>query len=383
MAKSPRASSDRELVRHDVTRGEDTYSRVAAQIEDDGQQLSVQIDFKSTLPNPQAGSDSEGQLSLGGVPQGRLTQKYIRVNGVPRKASDLVGQIKAVMFSADDLELVYGPPSVRRRYLDILISQLDRRYLRALQRYQRVIYQRNHPNNLDFVITMLPTGKEVKEVTIGNHGIVNYTKDNFIYIDMSTILPKDSIEISQQLKKKGISMLDAPVARLVQNAIDGTLLILVGGEKEEYDLSKSMLSCMGNDVVYCGTSGSGSKMKIINNYMSILLNIITAETLVLADSSGINRDLAIELMSTTAAGKGHMNLTYPAKVFKNDISPGFKNSLALKDLRLAIEHAKNEGLDLKTGKTVEKIYTNAIDLDYGNFDWTSMYKFIKENSNFD
>ena len=242
---------------------------------------------------------------------------------------------------------------------------------------------KNIPNNLDFVITMLPTGKEVKEVTIGNHGIVNYTKDNFIYIDMSTILPKDSIEISQQLKRKGISMLDAPVARLVQNAIDGTLLILVGGEKEEYDLSTSMLKCMGSDVVYCGTSGSGSKMKIINNYMSILLNIITAETLALADSSGINRDLAIELMSTTAAGKGHMNLTYPAKVFKNDISPGFKNSLALKDLRLAIEHAKNEGLDLKTGKTVEKIYTNAIDLDYGNFDWTSMYKFIKENSNFD
>ena len=62
---------------------------------------------------------------------------------------------------------------------------------------------KNIPNNLDFVITMLPTGKEVKEVTIGNYGIFNYTKDNFIYIDMSTILPKDSIEISQQLKKKG------------------------------------------------------------------------------------------------------------------------------------------------------------------------------------
>jgi len=242
---------------------------------------------------------------------------------------------------------------------------------------------KNIPNNLDFVITMLPTGKEVKEVTLGYNGIVNYTKNKFIYIDMSTILPQDSTEISQKLNKYGISMLDAPVARLVQNAIDGTLLILVGGNKEEYDLSKSILSCMGSDVVYCGQSGSGSKMKIINNYMSILLNIITAETLVLVDSSGIDRDLAIELMSTTAAGKGHMNLTYPAKVFKNDITPGFKNSLALKDLRLAIEHAKNEGLDLKTGKTVEKIYKNAIDLDYGNFDWTSMFKFIKENSNFD
>ena len=247
----------------------------------------------------------------------------------------------------------------------------------------RIENLKNIPNNLDFIITMLPTGKEVKEVTIGNHGIVNHTKDKFIYIDMSTILPQDSIEISQKLNKHGISMLDAPVARLVQNAIDGTLLILVGGNKEEYDLSKSILSCMGSDVIYCGKSGSGSKMKIINNYMSILLNIITAETLVLADSSGIDRNLAIELMSTTAAGKGHMKLTYPAKVFKNDISPGFKNSLALKDLRLAIEHAKNEGLDLKTGKTVEKIYKNAIDLEYGNFDWTSMYKFVKENSNFD
>ena len=242
---------------------------------------------------------------------------------------------------------------------------------------------KNIPNNLDFIITMLPTGKEVKEVTIGNDGIVNYIKGNFIYIDMSTILPQDSKEIYYKLNKYGISMLDAPVARLVQNAIDATLLILVGGNKEDYDLSKSILSCMGSDVVYCGTSGSGSKMKIINNYMSILLNVITAETLALADSSGIDRDLAIELMSTTAAGKGHMSLTYPAKIFKNDISPGFKNSLALKDLRLAIEHAKNEGLDLKTGKTVEKIYTNAIDLDYGNFDWTSMYKFIKEISNFD
>ena len=169
---------------------------------------------------------------------------------------------------------------------------------------------KNIPNNLDFIITMLPTGKEVKEVTIGNDGIVNYIKGNFIYIDMSTILPQDSKEIYYKLNKYGISMLDAPVARLVQNAIDATLLILVGGNKEDYDLSKSILSCMGSDVVYCGNSGSGSKMKIINNYMSILLNVITAETLALADSSGIDRDLAIKLMSTTAAGKGHMNLTY-------------------------------------------------------------------------
>ena len=71
-------------------------------------------------------------------------QKYVRVNGAPRRESGLIGQLNAVMFSADDLELIYGSPSVRRRYLDILISQLDPSYLRSLQRYQRIVQQRNH-----------------------------------------------------------------------------------------------------------------------------------------------------------------------------------------------------------------------------------------------
>ena len=85
------------------------------------------------------GDDAENVGLLGGI----SVQKYIRVNGVPRRASALVGQLNAVMFSAEDMELVYGPPSVRRRYMDILISQLDRQYLRTLQRYQRVVTQRN------------------------------------------------------------------------------------------------------------------------------------------------------------------------------------------------------------------------------------------------
>ena len=103
----------------------------------------MQIDFRTILAPP------DGSESLGDVPQrtlhdGMSVQKYLRVNGAPRRASDLIGQVTAVMFSADDLQLVYGSPTVRRRYMDILISQLDRRYLRALQRYQRVVVQRNH-----------------------------------------------------------------------------------------------------------------------------------------------------------------------------------------------------------------------------------------------
>jgi DNA replication and repair protein RecF len=142
VAKSPRASSDRELIRWQAAQLEETYSRVAATVAHDGEQMKVQLDFRS-VPAQDAEAPEDDAASRRG-PESISTQKYIRVNGVPRRASELVGQVNAVMFSAEDLELVHGPPPVRRRYLDILVSQLDRRYLRALQRYQRVVYQRNH-----------------------------------------------------------------------------------------------------------------------------------------------------------------------------------------------------------------------------------------------
>ncbi len=143
IAKSARATADREMVRWQ-SGDEETYSRVAATIQQDGEPLRVQIDFKGIPSSNDAADDTEYSPDHRNGPESRQVQKYIRINGVPRRASDLVGQVNAVMFTANDLELVYGPPSLRRRYLDILISQVDRAYLRALQRYQRVVYQRNH-----------------------------------------------------------------------------------------------------------------------------------------------------------------------------------------------------------------------------------------------
>ena len=235
----------------------------------------------------------------------------------------------------------------------------------------------------EFVISMLPIGKNVKDVALGEDGIINQDNTDLIYIDMSTILPADTIEVSNKLLEKNIQMLDAPVARLVNNAIDGTLLIMVGGSLEGFSKIEQILKCMGSDVVYCGEIGSGSKMKIINNYMAIVSNIVTAETLSLVHKSGIDQKLAIDLMSTTAAGKGHMNFSYPKKVLIDDIGPGFKNALALKDLLLAIEHGESEGIDLVSGKSVASVYEQAMDTEYRDLDWTAMFNFIKKTNNLD
>ena len=230
----------------------------------------------------------------------------------------------------------------------------------------------------DFVITMLPNGNNVKDVCLGEEGLLKQEKKDYIHIDMSTILPADSITINKEFELQNIKMFDAPVARLVNNAIDGTLLILVGGDNDKFGEIKPLLETMGSDVVYCGNSGSGSKMKIINNYMSIVSNIVTAETLSLVEKSGIDLNLAINLLTTTAAGKGHLNVSYPIKVLKNDVSPGFKNTLALKDLKLALEQGSLDGIDLSTGKSALKIYEGAEKTQYKDLDWTSMFNYMKE-----
>ena len=238
-------------------------------------------------------------------------------------------------------------------------------------------------NDRDYIITMLPNGNNVKEVCLSDNGLLKQNMKDYIYIDMSTILPTDSIDINKEFKLHNILMYDAPVARLVSNAIDGTLLILVGGDKDKFEIIKPLLETMGSDVVYCGKSGSGSKMKIINNYMSIVSNIVTAETLSLVKKSGIDLDLAINLLTTTAAGKGHLNVSYPIKVLNNDVSPGFKNSLALKDLKLALEQGSLDGINLNTGKTALKVYEDADKTSYKDLDWTSMFNYIKEINDLD
>ena len=142
IARSPRASADRELVRRQPGSA-NAHCQVSAKVERSIGSVSLRVDFRP----PATGAEPNGTGATGPAPDdssARSVQKYIRVNGVPRRTSDLVGQLSAVMFSADDLGLVYGSPSVRRRYLDIMISQSDRRYLSALQRYHRVTYQRNH-----------------------------------------------------------------------------------------------------------------------------------------------------------------------------------------------------------------------------------------------
>ncbi|MDA1258882.1 MAG: DNA replication and repair protein RecF [Chloroflexi bacterium] len=135
IAKSPRSSSDRELLGWDVVQN-GGHVQVAGVARDDELTVQAQIDFDVIPRTPEPGS--------GGMRPAPSVRKELRVNGIQRSAAEFVGAVNVVAFSADDIELVSGAPSVRRRYLDILISQSDPPYLKMIQRYGRVVNQRNH-----------------------------------------------------------------------------------------------------------------------------------------------------------------------------------------------------------------------------------------------
>jgi 4-hydroxybutyrate dehydrogenase/sulfolactaldehyde 3-reductase len=148
---------------------------------------------------------------------------------------------------------------------------------------------------------------------------------------------------------------------------------MVGGPAEAVERARPVLERMGDTIVHCGPVGSGSRMKIVNNFMSITLNVTTAEALTLAEASGLDPELARKVMLGTVAGTGHMGTTYPAKVLKGDLAPGFMIDLALKDLGLALELGGTLGLPLETGRAARTAYEAAREAGHGRHDWTALY----------
>jgi 6-phosphogluconate dehydrogenase (decarboxylating) len=139
----------------------------------------------------------------------------------------------------------------------------------------------------DVVITMLPNGEHVETAVFGKSGAVETMERGTLFVDMSTIAPTVTDRIAAKLAERAIAMLDAPVGRSSQHAIDGKLLIMVGGAAVDLERARPLFEKLGDTIVHCGAVGSGGRMKLVNNFMSVTLNATTAEALILAEASGL------------------------------------------------------------------------------------------------
>lgn len=230
----------------------------------------------------------------------------------------------------------------------------------------------NAAKNNEFIITMLPNGKLVEQVIFAENGIKETISSNALLIDMSTIHPLESDSIRNRLAAINIEFMDVPVGRTSTNAIDGTLLILAGGSQSQIDRASEILLCMGSEIINTEGPGRGIRVKLINNFMSIALNALSAEAATLCDALELPFDIAMQVMSGTPASKGHFTTTWPNKVLKGDLTPAFMIDLAHKDLGIALDVANQLHVPLPMGAASREVYSQARAMGRGKQDWTAI-----------
>ncbi|MDV7103359.1 sulfolactaldehyde 3-reductase [Vibrio sp. TH_r3] len=234
--------------------------------------------------------------------------------------------------------------------------------------------------NSEFIVTMLPNGALVRNVVFGENSITSTMSKDALLIDMSTIHPFETDKLISDMEELGLEMMEAPVGRTSDHAIKGELLILAGGSKQQIAKAQPLFDCMGNETVDAGGAGKGIRVKIINNYMSIALNALSAEAITLAEAIGLDFDTAMSVMSGTPAGKGHFTTTWPGKVLSGDLSPAFMVDLAHKDIGIALDLANQVNVPVPCGAASRELYNITRAAGRGQQDWSAILEQLRVTS---
>ena len=203
----------------------------------------------------------------------------------------------------------------------------------------------------DVVITIVGFPKDVEEVYFGENGILNVAKKGAYVIDMTTTSPMLSEQIYKAAAEKGIDALDAPVSGGDTGARNGTLAIMVGGDKAAFDECMPVFEAMGTNIRYEGKAGNGQHVKMANQIAIAGAVSGVAEAVRYAMAMGVDVDTMLDTISNGAAGSWQMSNNGP-KMAKEDYAPGFYIKHFIKDMKIAIECADAKGVTLDVLKKV-------------------------------
>lgn len=230
----------------------------------------------------------------------------------------------------------------------------------------------------DIVITILPRDEHVRAALIGKEGVSSHVRPNTLILEMSTITPAISVQIAKEMQDLGLRMMDAPVGRTPADARTGSLLVMAGGDPTDFQDALPVFDALADKVLHMGPLGSGIRMKIANNYMSMVSMVLTAETLTMAKKAGIDTKAAVEVLQNTVAGRGQINVNYPKKVLAGDITPDFPLSMGHKDLSLAMKLGQELQVPLFLGASAQELFGLAPSLNRADQDCTAMLLILEQ-----
>ncbi len=207
----------------------------------------------------------------------------------------------------------------------------------------------------EIVVDIVTDSSDVEEVLLGPNGVIHGAKPGTIVVDMSTISPSVTRRIAEELGKKGVRMLDAPVSGGDIGAREGTLSIMVGGDPEAYEECLPVFRAMGKTITHVGGSGMGQTVKLVNQILVGMNMLGVAEALMFASRSGVDLGKCLTAISGGAAGSWQLT-NNGAKLLRGDLEPGFKVKDYLKDLRLIMEVASDVRLPLLGTSVVQQMF---------------------------
>jgi 3-hydroxyisobutyrate dehydrogenase-like beta-hydroxyacid dehydrogenase len=219
----------------------------------------------------------------------------------------------------------------------------------------------------DIVFSMVTDDAALAAITSGPDGILAGLRPGTVYVDMSTVSPRASRELAGKVHAAGSAMLDAPVSGSVPAAESGALSIMVGGPEKAFGIAEPLLRGLGTTITYVGPSGQGLLLKLAINISLAAQMLAFSEGLLLAERGGIDPVLAAGAMSASAIGSPMLKARVPL-VLDLPEQPWFDMRLMHKDIRLALEAAREPGIPLPVASAADSMLTVAEEMGYGHRD---------------
>jgi 3-hydroxyisobutyrate dehydrogenase len=223
------------------------------------------------------------------------------------------------------------------------------------------------------ILTSLPDPKATHEAWLGADGIVATAVKGTLCIELSTIDPETMRQIGAAAVARGLSPVDCPVSGGPNEARNGTLVLFAGGEDKDIVRAEPVLKTIGNDWKHTGGIGTAKVVKIVNNMMSMGNVLVAAEAFALGVSAGVEPQRLYDVLSVGGGRSHHFTKRWP-NALKGNFAPGFKMELGAKDMMLAVELGRAQGMPTPTASIVREMYSVALSEGFRGQDIVALLK---------
>jgi 3-hydroxyisobutyrate dehydrogenase len=230
----------------------------------------------------------------------------------------------------------------------------------------------------DIIITIVTADPQVREVILGADGVLQGASEGKLIVDMSTISPLTIREVAEVAAKKGVKVMDAPVSGGDRGAIAGTLTIIAGGEKSDFDRCSGIFAALGKEenIFHVGAVGVGQTVKMVNQFIGGINVAAISEALTLGVRAGADPEVMRQVIQVSSGNSTLFQLRVKDYILKDSFEPGFMLDLMKKDLGIGVDLGKALNIPVPIGAAAYQMYAAASGLGLGEKDFSAVCRAI-------